>query len=648
MKQTLLILLFATLLNATNSYEGCGINRDDALSNLSSNIKSRVGVSTTIEESSLNNESIESKISSYINTSTNLTLVKIDYKTKSENMICAIVQHKDQQIHTRKLLDKALQYNINNLPKDIDEKIKKLTIWIDDIEQLSFLMSTFLEDIDKEQQTIDKKEKIFKDLYSEAIEQSNSLVWRSCANTKDDAKVGLNKLLFINKGVEEKKSFWSSITSIFTNSEKSDIDYFDSHISYTNKNNKECATIKKDQLFKVASKMNTEVKRFDKKSLDENPKKRYDQIEEYNKQFMLTEKLISLYPDTFKSSDFSTIKNLYELLARSKKKTFPQYVIFNIRSESKVKIKIDDIFIENNTKHYLDTGEHNYVINTKDRCPIIGSFSNSLKEDETISEDFDDYKYPIVTFITNNNKLIDISKPKVFLDGNDFPVNKSTPIKKCSDEPIRYIATYSEQSSSGEVSLKPTSINTIELNFLTSSELAVFNDAKSKNFTTTTGTKFSESLTPVSSKNLVFSIEDDAEHGEVELHEGGNFKYISKEGFVGVDSFEYSIKAYDDESAPKVVNITVNKSYAPVATVVPTEEKKITKAKPKEEIKKEEVKKNDTIKNKTINKDNIDEKKYQVFKDFVNSRKQTKETLQELQKAEPLMFKRLLEEMTAR
>ena len=162
MKKTLLLLAFAA---SIYGYEGCGKDRNEALSNLSGNIKSRIGTSYQEEmKSNSSDDSVETKISSYIKASSNLTLVKIDYIDKKDK-ICAVVQHNDQEKNTKKLLKIALKYEQSNIPSDIDEKIKTLSKWIDDIEQLSFLMRAFLEDVSKEQEVLNKKEKTFKNSY---------------------------------------------------------------------------------------------------------------------------------------------------------------------------------------------------------------------------------------------------------------------------------------------------------------------------------------------------------------------------------------------------------------------------------------------------------------------------------------------------
>ncbi len=615
MKILLSILTLSATLFATD-YEGCSDTKQNALFNLSGNIKS--SIQSDFKEEVKSNlvdtqESVETTISSYINASTNLSLVNIKYKKKSKDEVCAFVNSDDQTKNSKKMLKKALLFQEKNLPKNIDEKMKKLTAWINEIKQLNYLLPVFVDDSQKEQVVLNKKEKIFQDLYTDTLSQSNSLVWQSCEKNQEDAKKALNKKLFVNKGKEDEKGFFASISSAFSSDDPQFIDMFDSQLTYIKKDKKVCAIIKKDELHQIAKKMNENVKRFNVKSLNKNPKKRYKQIDNYFEHLKITKALIALYPDKYSTKDFNKIDNTKEKLEKIKKTTYPQFVLFHIKGEKKISIKLDNKIVENNKEQYVVHGDHSYMITTKDKCPIKGSFSTELFDDKEISEDFSENNYPTVLFITDKT-------PNIVVDGQIIKANVVTPIKKCSAE-VRYIVKFAGQSRSGEFTLSPNMTHSIELDFLTSEELSVFNDAKSKNFITTSGTKFSESLTSITSEKLEFSLEESTEHGNIELHERGSFKYTSKKGFVGVDSFEYTIDAVGKTSAPKIVNITVNASNAPVA-IVPliTEEKKDSK------------------------EDSQEEERYQRFKKYVDSQEQDIEKLQKLQKKYPDMFDRLLKE----
>jgi len=675
LKKTLLLLALATSIYA---YEGCGKTKEDALLRLTGNIISRVSNETTINDKSLETSSgsssvhsLESKIAIYTKTSSNLTLVEITY-TKKKDEQCASVKKEAQSKNTKQLLDKALGYKQSNIPSDIDEKIKTLDKWITDINKLSYLIPTFLEDKTKEQDILNKKEKVFKDLYTDAIKKSNSLVWKECQGSKEEAKAALNKLIFKDKGVKEDTGFFSSLFSAFKSTKTDDIDLFDRQILYVKNGSKNCALIKKDDLRKITLNMNNEVKRFSQKTLSKNPVKRYNDISIYEKEFILIKKLISLFPQTFKNNDFSNLDRVNEILRNTKETTFPQFVIFNIANGTDVQIKLDDKFIDNKKKYYIKTGEHSYTITTKDRCPMNGTFDNDLKENETISKDFNDYKFPTVNFSFS----LEGRKPNIVIDGKNYDVNKQTPIATCRDEDMPYIATYSGQTRKGTISLNSGERNSIELKFLTVKELEIFNNATTLNFKTTTKVKFSETLTSQTSQNLVYSVAigDGVSHGSLDVNKKGSFVYQSDDNFVGIDSFTYTITANGEDSAPKVVNITVEHSIAPVV-IVPIvtndnkekekkkkkkeelekaqkkqEQEKLAQEKIKQEKKKEEeaITKKEEVKETEIKEVTEEEKeeKYQRFKKYVDSQEQDIEKLQKLQKSYPELFERLLKEKT--
>jgi len=79
------------------TYTGCGENKKDALFALSGNIKSSIenNFEQTIKTNN-NEDDVQTKISSYISASTNLSLVNIEYKRKNPNEVCASVIKEDQ------------------------------------------------------------------------------------------------------------------------------------------------------------------------------------------------------------------------------------------------------------------------------------------------------------------------------------------------------------------------------------------------------------------------------------------------------------------------------------------------------------------------------------------------------------------------
>ncbi len=624
MKLPLSLLALASSLYGY-TYTGCAENKQDALFELSGNIKSSIenNFEQTIQTNN-NEDDVQTKISSYLSASTNLSLVNIEYKRENPNVVCASVKKEDQTQNTKKMLETALLYKQENLPNNIDKKAQKLSVWLKDIEQLGYLLPVFLDDTQDAQKILNKKEKLFSDLYSQALAHSESLVWRSCDKSKEKAKTALNTKLFKDKTKEEKEGFFASIASVFTSDETTMIDLFNEQVSYVKKEGQECAVIKKEELLNIAQSMNADVKRFNKNLLDKNPKKRYTQIHNYFEHLSVTKALIELYPETFKNTDFSRISKIKDMLSEILKTTYPQNVIFHVKGEQGITIKLDDKIVQNNQNLYIPHGEHSYSITTKDKCPINGTFSLDLEDEEKINEDFSSNNYPTVLFITDKT-------PSIAVNGQIIKPNTITPIKEC-DADVRYVVKFAGQNKDGELSLSPGKAYQIELDFLTKKELKVFNDAKTKYFTTTSGAKFSESLTLVSGENLEFILEEEVANGELKLHEKGSFRYKSNDGFVGTDSFEYVIKANGKTSAPKVVNITVNAS----TTVV--------------KIAKVVADVNETLKDvKNTAKKSIDEaeEKYQRFKIYVTSQELDVEKMKKLKETYPKMFSRLVQEMTA-
>ncbi len=623
MKLSLSLLALASSLYGY-TYTGCGENKKDALFELSGNIKSSIenNFEQTIQTNN-NEDDVQTKISSYISASTNLSLVNIVYKRKNPNEVCASVTKEDQAKNTKKMLETALLYKEENLPINIDKKAQKLNLWLKDIEQLRYLLPVFMDDTQEAQKILNKKEKLFNDLYSQALAHSESLVWRSCAKNKEDAKAALNTKLFKNQTKKEIEGFFASIASVFSSDKSPMIDLFKEQLNYIKKRDQECAVIKKDELLNIAQSMNADVARFNKSILEENPKKRYKQIHNYLEHLNVTKALIELYPETFKNNDFSRISNTKEMLSEILKTTYPQNVIFHVKGKQGISIKLDGKIVQNNQNYYIPHGEHSYTITTKDKCPISGTFSLDLEDEEKISEDFSSNNYPTVLFITDKT-------PNIVVNGQIVKPNTITPIKECNAD-VRYVVKFAGQNRDGELSLSPGKAHQIELNFLTKKELEVFNDAKTKYFTTTSGAKFSESLTLVSGENLEFILEDDVTNGELKLHEKGSFRYKSNDGFVGTDSFEFVIKANGKTSAPKVVNITVNAS----TTVV--------------KIAKVVADINETVEDtKVIVQETIDEaeEKYQRFKIYVTSQELDVEKMKKLKETYPKMFSRLVQEMT--
>ena len=627
------------------THKGCGETKQEALYTLSGNIQSRI--STYIEQSVLvdGDDNVKSKVSDYTSSATNLSLVNIEY-IKEDGNICAVVHKDDQVSNTNKLLKQALLYDAKNLPTDTDAKIEKLSTWLSNIKQLSFLIPAFLKekDTDKEQAVLNEKEKIFTDLYTNSIAYSESLFFKSCKSTVEKAKVSLNKELFLNGKKDEKKGFLSKITSLFDsdNSTKM-LDIFDAQLIEVKKEGDVCLMIKKEELLNITQKMYADVMRISEKSLSKDPVKRYKHItDNLYEQLDVVEALMKLYEDNYKSNDFNKLNEKRKLLADIQAKTFPQYVEFNINGADDIVITLDNKIIKNNEKYFIKDGDHNYKITAKGKCPLSDSFDNDLFDNETVSQDLTSQSYPTVIFQTDK-------EPSIVVNGEVIKANVSASIKQCSGE-ARYVVKYAGQNISGEIDTTPGAKNTVSLDFLTSQELAIFNNAKTKQFTTTSEARFSETLTPTNSDNFEFSITRKPMHGEVTLHESGSFQYVSEKGFVGVDNFEYEIQTPQKTSAPKLVSITVGASlYAKVVpAVVKAVDENITKV-PKIV---ETIEKNVTVKTTAI-VDSIDEKadeleeKYQKWKKVVMSQDIGNiNFLKMLHEKYPKEFERLRREMT--
>lgn len=659
MKLTFLLtatLVASSSLMATSifgeTHKGCAPTKQEALYTLSGNIQSRI--STYIEKTVVvsGDDNVKSKVSDYTSSATNLSLVNIEYTKEGEN-ICAVVHKDDQVSNTNKLLKQALLYDVKNLPTDTDAKIEKLSTWISNIKQLSFLIPAFLNEknTDKEQAILNKKEKIFTDLYTDTIAYSDSLFFKSCKSTAEKAKIALNKELFLNGQKDEKKGFLDSITSIFSSDDSTKmLDIFDAQIVEVKKDGDVCLMIKKEELLQITQKMYADAMRISEKSLSKDPVKRYKNIQDnLYEQLDVTKALIKLFPDVYKSNNFNQLNEKRKLLVDIQAKTYPQYVEFHVNGAENIVIMLDNKKVENNKKYFIKDGDHSYKITAKGKCPLSDTFDVDLFENETVSQDLEGQTYPTVIFLTDK-------EPNIVINGQIIKANMAETIKQCKGE-ARYVVKYAGQNISGEVDTSPGEKNTVTLDFMTSQELAVFNDAKTKKFTTTSEARFSESLTAIASDNFEFSVTRKPMHGSVTLHERGSFQYVSEKDFVGIDSFEYEIQTPQKTSAPKLVTITVGKSLIPkkvkkiikeaVAPVVAKVlDKNVTAEKTVEKKEKSVEKRSDT----EVNLDEIGtvaEEKYQKWKKVVMSQDiGNVNFLKMLQKKYPAEFERLRKEMT--
>lgn len=638
---------FLFLASLSYGYEACGKDRQEALSNLSASILSNVSTSLTNQtsvETKSGEEKIDAKIESLMQVSSNLSFVNTAFSTR-ENSICASVD-KDEQIENAKLqLKDSLALSEANLPNEIDAKAAKLSEWIDQLKRTRNLVIAFLklsngveEDMQPVLASLQSKEKRFGDLYDDTILKADSLVFKACENGKEDAYKSLNKLLFKSKtkreddeGIMSKASSFFSALNPFGKKEEKMLDLFAKEVSYVKSDKKECALIKKESLLSVATALNQELGRFSIASLSKEPKERYNEIKAFEQHVNVTKALLELFAEKFTKADFNRITNVKKELANELENTNPQYILFKIVGEAdELRIKLADKFVEPNKKYYLKEGEYAYTLSAKGKCPIKGEVSLKLLEDEMIERDFVSMNLPVLTFYTKEGT-------RIIADGKILKPNVENVIQRCEGE-IKYIADYEGQNREETLSLSPNISKTIELKFLSAEELAIFNNAKTKSFETASHTPFSDSLTPTISKNLEFIVDSDVKNGSLELHKSGTFTYTSKDGFVGIDSFKYYVKANGEKSAPKVVNISVNPSNAPlIPLVAPTQSDANTTAQKVEETK-------TTIDEETTKKSAEAEERYQKFKAYVDSQEQNVEKLQKLKERYPDLFERLLKE----
>ncbi len=633
--QKIFISLAIPVIMFAKTYSGCGDSNENAKLDLVTNISAKIEFKENKAATSMRDahvENVQTTIEQYSSVTSNLELVDIKIIEKN-GQICASVEKAVQTDHTKKLLNKVLVYSEKDLPKSSFDKLTTLKFWLSDLEQLTQLFPVFLDDITiKEKEFIYHKQKLFKDIYSQTQLNMDSLIWKSCNANRDEALKGLNQKLFNKK--EKEDGFFNSLTKIFTSEEKDPlIHLLQPQISYTHSGANICAVINKESLLNISQKMYADAKRYQASLLPEDPKTRYTQIENYTQHLQVTTSLISLFPKSFSSADKNYMDQKVKSLNKIKKTTYPQYVIFNVQSETPETILLDGKLVAKNEKIHLKVGDHSYKITASDRCDITGDINVNLFEEETISASFSSLHYPTILFITDK-------RATAMVNGDTVSLNKTTPIKKCEGD-VQYLVKFASQNRMETITLSPEKKFSIELNFLNPDEINIFNNAKTKYYSTLQDEKFSESLTPIQSSNLVFDVEDSPKNGSLNLNKSGHFVYTPNEGFSGKDSFEYTISSPQQESSPRVVIVKVEENTPNLALYAPVKEDKNTAI--KDEM---QEKQNTQEETKVVNED-IDEEKYQRFKSYVNSQEQDIEKLQKIQKKYPSMFKQLLQEKLA-
>ena len=630
MNKLILILSFPALLLA-KTYMGCADTKKDALVELSSNIYVNVdsGVNTVQKSVRSNeNEDVKSSIEAYSKVTTHLDLVNIKWKDANGTK-CAFIEKEDQVKHTKALLDKVLLYDEKNLPVSLESRIDILKIWLSELKQIESVYPVFLDDVpNSDKLLILEKEKRFSDQHAKTLFQMDSLVWKACGRTKDEALENLNNKLFNKK--KEEHSFFENIKKLVTenpfSSKKKDplINLLEPQISYTNVNTDTCAVIQKESLLNLSKKMYADVERLDTSLLEQKDQiKRYKQIDNKIEMLRVSASLISLFPNEFSSVDKNSIDSKIKTLEELKKKTYPQFVLFHVQSETPVQIILDGKNVDKNKKLFIQEGDHAFSIKTENRCDITGDFSIDFFEEKTMEESFSSMHYPTVLFISDQEGV------SAMVDGTAIAINKKVDFKKCSAEVV-YLARLGSQSKTDKITLKPEGATVVELDFLSPQEMAVFSDAKSKKFATKQDEKFSESLTAVQSKKLKFRVESSPKHGSLDLDESGHFVYTPDKKYAGSDSFEYLIKTPDDTSSPRVVLIDIKQVQGSPA--IKKVDENLTKPKEvKEELKKVQI---------------SDDQTYQKFKKYIEKLGQENniEKINKLKEKYPDMFKKFIDE----
>jgi len=157
-------ILISTVAVATLfAYEGCGLNKKEALNALSQSIY--VNVSNNFQKKEeLNNNGYSNKVNKNIKTETsqssNLTLKNVKYITKQNNQICAIVSEKDILNSANSDLQFLLAYNSAELPQSFKEKQKTVTDLLTKIKFVKAIGKPNSKQIEK----LNKLEKQLKDL----------------------------------------------------------------------------------------------------------------------------------------------------------------------------------------------------------------------------------------------------------------------------------------------------------------------------------------------------------------------------------------------------------------------------------------------------------------------------------------------------
>lgn len=297
-------------------------------------------------------------------------------------------------------------------------------------------------------------------------------IYKGCGENEERAREELAKSIYV------------SVTSEFQRSEKVEGDIGERTLKNVSKqttdlklsgvklfkdNNRICATATTEDLKRSLSSISAEINSFNIATISKDPKVAKIELSEKLELCESGKRLSSVLGDNKTLSSLSlkggALKTRLEAI-------LTQSVKFNL-SDGKIKISIDGskTTYKINEDIFLKEGKHLYLISSENHCPISGEFE--LNSDEVLeidNIDLQDYLYPKITF-TSNKETNSIS---LDVGGEHKPVNRDFIVPKCEGV-INYRAEYSDgkhmEENIGEISLKPSLVKSIHLEFLSISDM---------------------------------------------------------------------------------------------------------------------------------------------------------------------------------
>jgi len=568
MRYLLLVILFISSQVEAKTYSICADNYEKAKLELASMINSsisRVQSKDVISHRSNDSEDVFSSIAQSSRVESHLDLVDIQLSIRGDQK-CAQVDSEQQENHTRSLLQQTKTFTVNNLPEDKNKKVAMLDEWLRTITATQQMINVFGQNYPaKESSELSSRYKKLSDLHTETVLAIENLVFKGCGDSKQEALQTLNQEIFTTRK-EEDKGFLDALTSVFKDEKELPVSLFSAYIEHRDHENNQCAYLVKAKLLNIALNMKNKINTFNPNSLPEDPKQSYKTLENWISHVDITHSLMTVFDSDFTLAQLNNTQALKNTLEKKFNKLIPQSITFHASGATNVKITLNGKKITLNQKSYVPEGVYNYVLSSPGFCDAKDSITIDKLEDEVIDIDFDGYEYPTVLFISDNNFT-------AMVDGIPVKPNVRTKIKRC-DIKVPYLVKSATQSYKDSIYLRAGGSITKEFSFLNKQELAIFSNAKTKQFTVRNDEKISDSLTSYSSKKLIFKIENQPSSGNLNLDDSGHFVYTPEAGYVGKVNFEYRIENDGDESPIKVALITVTgKGKQLVAPAVSTAKK---------------------------------------------------------------------------